>query len=671
MTFNQIRLVKRILAILLVCGMAIVGYHLFLGMESETTSPTAELLSESEEATARGVDITRLDEDGEQVFELRAAESVGRSEDTQTFRDVEITFQAGQSGEIPLVVTGDLCRYNTVDSTVHLEGNVVVTDAEGLRIETSTLDYGPKPKRVWSDNEVRFSRGGLAGEAGRLVYQVVGNAFELDGGVDMTFTPEEGPPVEVTSESARIRRRDKFVRFLGNVHVSQDTRRLTSDHLQIHLTDDEKGLTGIDADGNVRMVLEVPPENGPTEEDASPFEQPGRKRLSAKRVEFFFRPDGNTIREMVATGDAKLAMLPVPSGGETPGVHRELEGSILTFQFDLEERLVALTGQGSVALTLLPEKGAPEDVRRLTARRMRSQFDPETGEVRQARTYESVTFRQGDLNGEAELGVYSAKDELLTLTESPRLWDDRSELTADKVEIHVVTGGLEATGDVRSRMLVTESTDGIGFLPGSEDEPVYFVSHRLQYHREQDLAVYTGSARGFRGENRLEAERIELVQKEGKLSASESVRTTLVQKSTSDEKAPPQLTFTSAQEVLYRAEDNLLSYAKDVEMRSGEIVLRGDKVDVSLAEGGGSVRQIDAAGNAEIVSTTGRARGEKATYVPEREEVRVSGERATLEDGDKLTEGKELTFFLSNDKIFIDGQEERRTKTTYSRSRPF
>jgi hypothetical protein len=57
--------------------------------------------------------------------------------------------------------------------------------------------------------------------------------------------------------------------------------------------------------------------------------------------------------------------------------------------------------------------------------------------------------------------------------------------------------------------------------------------------------------------------------------------------------------------------------------------------------------------------------------VPEREEVRVSGERATLEDGDKLTEGKELTFFLSNDKIFIDGQEERRTKTTYSRSRPF
>jgi len=671
MTFNQIRLVKRILAILLACGTAIVGYQLFIGIESEMTSPTADLLSDNEEATARGVDITRLDEDGEKVFELRAAESVGRSEETQTFRDVEITFQAGQSGEIPLVVTGDLCRYNTVDSTVHLEGNVVVTDAEGLRIETPSLDYGPKPKRVWSDNQVRFFRGGLTGEAGRLVYQVVGNAFELDGGVDMTFTPDEGPPVEVTSESARIRRRDKFVRFLDDVRVSQDNRRLNSDHLQIHLTDDEKGVTRIDADGNVRMLLDVPPESGSADEDGGPFEQPGRKRLNSKSLEVLFRPDGETIRGMVATGEAKLTMLPQSSRSGTAGIRRELEGSNLTFQFDREGRLVALTGRGNVALTLTPENGRPEEVRRLTARRMRSQFDPETGEVRQARTYESVTFTQGDLNGEAELGVYSAKDELLTLTESPRLWDDRSELKAERIEIHVVTGALEATGDVRSRMLVTEAAAGIGFLPGGEEDPVYFVSERLEYNREQDLAVYTGSARGFRGQNRLEAGRIELAQKEGKLSASESVRTTLVQKTTGEEEAPPQLTFTSAGELLYRAEDELLTYVKDVEMRSGEIVLRGDQVDVFVAEGGGSVRQIDAHGNAEIVSTTGRARGEKATYVPEREEVRVSGERATLEDGDKLTEGKELTFFLSNDKIFIDGQEERRTKTTYSRSRPF
>jgi hypothetical protein len=52
--------------------------------------------------------------------------------------------------------------------------------------------------------------------------------------------------------------------------------------------------------------------------------------------------------------------------------------------------------------------------------------------------------------------------------------------------------------------------------------------------------------------------------------------------------------------------------------------------------------------------------------------VRVSGVRAWLENDDKLTEGKELTFFLSDDRIFVDGREISRTKTIYaSKPRPF
>lgn len=670
MTFNQIRLVKRVLGILLVCGTAIVGYQLYLGLSSETAPPAEMLAENSENATARGVQFSRLDADGEKVFELKAAESAGRSEDTQTFRDVEITFEAGPE-EIPLVVTGDLCRYNTEASTVHLEGNVVVTDAEGLRIETSTLDYTPRPKQVWSDNRVFFWRGGLAGEAGSLVYQVVGNAFELEGGVDMTFTPEEGPPVEVISGSARIRRRDKFVRFLEDVQVTQANRRMTGDHLQIHLTDDENGVTRIDADGNVTMVLDVPPGGATAEGDDETvglFEQPGRKRLDAESLDVFFRPDGSTLRRMRATGDAKLTIRPRASEGDT--LRRELEGNALTFQFDGEGRLTALNGRGGVALTMTPEKGSAEEVQRVTARRMRSQFDPETGEVRQARVLETVKFTKGDVHAEAEEGVYSAAREVLTLTESPRLWDASSELEATTVNIYVVTGSLEAEGNVRSKTPVKDS-DGIGFLPGKEDEAVYFVADKLEYDRQKDIALYTGNARGFRGQNRLEAARIQLAQREGMVDASESVRTTLVQTPEGGDSATPQLTFTRAGQLSYRSQEERLTYLENVEMRTGEFVLTGSRVDLSLGEGGSAVRQIDAEGDVVIVSPTGRAAGEKATYVPDREEVHVTGERATLQDGDKLTEGKELTFFLSNDKIFIDGREERRTKTTYSTARPF
>jgi hypothetical protein len=44
----------------------------------------------------------------------------------------------------------------------------------------------------------------------------------------------------------------------------------------------------------------------------------------------------------------------------------------------------------------------------------------------------------------------------------------------------------------------------------------------------------------------------------------------------------------------------------------------------------------------------------------------VQGENASLENAGKLTQGKQLTFFLGDDRIIVDGREQARTKTTYS-----
>ena len=68
----------------------------------------------------------------------------------------------------------------------------------------------------------------------------------------------------------------------------------------------------------------------------------------------------------------------------------------------------------------------------------------------------------------------------------------------------------------------------------------------------------------------------------------------------------------------------------------------------------------------------GKAEGKYAKYLPKSGEVRVTGDKARIQNGDKLTEGNELTFFLSGDTIFVDGRELSRTKTIYtSKPRPF
>ncbi len=701
MTLNQIRLVKRLLAVVLVSFSAVLAYQFVTSYNASKRPVSSALSINRNDPVARGVEISRLDEDGEKVFELRAAESVGRSEDTQTFRDVEIQFEAGKTEPVPLTVTADLCEYDVESSAVHLEGNVVIVDGEHLRIEAPTLDYRPKPKRVWTDDPVKYFHRGLVGEAGGLVYQVAGNAFELGEGVAMTFTPDDGGlPVYVESVRAKIRRRERLVRFIDEVRVRQGSYRLRSGLLRIHMTEDEGGIEQLFAERDVRMVLDVAlkPQVAPSAEsdiedvaaqdrEVRPLDQPGRKRLTSQNLEVDFRPDGSTMKRMRATKDAKLTIEPLVSPGKRTGMRRQLEGNTLIFQLDGEGRLTTLKARGNVVLTLEPEGGKVEDVRRVTARELESRFDPETGELRMVQCSHQVKFSHGDLHAEAERGLYRSQRELLTLTESPRLWDGNAELVAEELRIQVVTGALEAIGKVRSTM-TSVSSNSIGFLPGEEDDLVYFLAEHLDYDREKDLAVYTGAARGFRGSNRLEADRIVVAQIRGELEATGSVRTTLPQKVSPSvgsegpadnddgevgarrKEATRQLTHTRAGHLLYRSKDQLLTYTKEVEMTSGDFVLRGEKVEVNLLEGGEGVKQIDAEGNVEIESTTGMARGDQATYVPEREEVQVRGERATLEDGDKLTEGKELTFFLSDDKIFVDGKEQRRTKTIYSGSRP-
>ena len=107
-------------------------------------------------------------------------------------------------------------------------------------------------------------------------------------------------------------------------------------------------------------------------------------------------------------------------------------------------------------------------------------------------------------------------------------------------------------------------------------------------------------------------------------------------------------------------------------MRSEDMTLQGQSIDVTLVSGGGGVREIYAAGDVEIETVDGKAAGDDAKYLPKDKSMTITGEEAWLENAGKLTEGKQLTFFLGDDRILVDGQGRHRTKTMYSSSpRPF
>lgn len=674
MNVGQIRFIKRALfALFLGCG-AYVGYHLWQGVRGRTRSAT-DIVDEPRNPTSRGVELEQLDSDGRTAWTLKAAESVGGSESGQQFRDVEILFNAGDD-ETPIVVTADHCVIDA-NRTVHLEGNVVVHDDTTVRLEANTLEFARFPDRVWSTEPVKYQKKGLRGEAGSMHYVIKRGELDFGDGVRMTLQEDSAAPVRIVSDIAHMRRNQHWVQYVDGVRVRQKNRSLSANDVQLFLDDDNEEITRVEAYENVDLRMRVTTKTESDDSEDSELaltSEPGMKQLLTDRLEMLFRPGGE-ILERVRAREGGTLIMRLPRNA-VDGYDKRLEGHTLAFDFDEDGRLTTLRGRGGVKLVLIPRGPDGGDKKIVTARQLESDFDPETGELIEARCVRSVKFEQSDVRATSERGVLRSADSLLILTESARLWDPRANLEAEKIEIDLDSGNVEGHGDVRSSSLDSsgDNSGGSGLFPSAGKEPVYFVAEHLAYDRGEDVAVYTGSARGFQGRNRIEAETIRIYQREGDLIADGGVRTVFLQNLVEDDASEeePKPTVTRAARLHYRALEEVLEYREDVRMRSEEMTLRGASIDVTLESGGGGVREIYAEGNVEIETVDGKAAGDDARYLPEDKSMTITGEEAWLENAGKLTEGKQLTFFLTDDRILVDGQEQHRTKTTYSSSpRPF
>lgn len=671
MNIGQIRFIKRALFTSLLASSAYVGHHVWEGLRDRGAS-RPDIVEEPKNPTSRQVELEQLDSEGRTAWTLKAAESVGTTEAAQLFREVEIRFSAGEE-ETPVVVTADDCRFRD-NNTVRLEGNVIVVDDTGLRVEANSLEFAQYPDRVWSDEPVRYAKQTLSGDAGTMDYIIKRGELDFTGGVRMTIQNEGEAPVRITSRVAHMRRNRHWIQFVDAVRVRQSQRSLRANDLQLFLDDANEEIVRIVAYEKVDLRMRV------SEEDIDDGEEresnlaltadPGSKQLLTRRLEMFFRPGGEELERARARGRSTLVMR-LPDDA-TEGYDKRLEGHLLAFDFDEQGALTRLRGRGGVRLVLTPRDPDDGDEKIVTSRRLDSRFDPETGDLVEARCLRAVEFEHGDVRATAERGVFRPAQSLLALSQSPRLWDPRGNLEAEKIEIDIDSGDVEGFVDVRSTSL--NESNGTLLFPAAEEEPVYFIADHLVYRPAEDEAVYTGSARGFQGRNRVEADTIRIDQGKGDLVAEGGVRTVFVQKlgNESSAGASPKPAVTEATNLHYRAAGEVLEYRGGVRMRSEDIRMNGTSIDVFLGEGGGAVREIAAEGDVAIETVDGKAAGDHARYLPEDESMTVTGERAWFENAGKLTEGKQLTFFLTDDTILVDGREQRRTKTTYtSKSRPF
>ncbi len=673
MTFGQIRVIRWGLFFLMLASVSYVGSFFWRGFGTPNASRRGDI-DEPASPTSREVELEQLDSEGRTAWSLTAAESFGQTEAGQIFKDVAIRFNAGD--ETPVVVTADHCEIKS-NRAVHLEGNVVVVDDTSLRLEANTLEFRRFPDRVWSTEPVRYSKTGFSGTSGSMAYTINRGELYLNDGVAMTYSEDGDAPVDVQSRSATLMRNRHWVQYIDDVRVVQANRRLNANDLQIHLDDTDQFVTRVEAFEAVDLRLRVAsaPRSATDETEdedvgssvdasAALTSEPGSKRLLTERLEMDFQEGGETLSRVRALDGGKLIML-LPEEA-TDGLDKTLEGNLLAFEFDENGELIEVRGRGGVELVLTP-RNSGEETKIVRSRQLESEFDPRSGDMIRAECSRSVSFEQGAVRATADLGVFEAKASRLILTESPRLWDPTANLLADRIELDMESGDVTGEGRVRASGRI--ASEGVGVFPGSgseEKRPVHFVSDHMAYSRASDVAKYRGAARAFQGENRIEAESIEIHQKTGDLIADGSVRSVFLQMANPDDPAKPVPTHTRAEGMVYRAKEQIFEYRVDARMQSSKMTLSGASIDVKLSAEGGGVQEIVASGEVAIETAEGKASGDDARYLPKDESMTITGEEAWLENAGKVTEGKQLTFFLTDDRILVDGQEQNRTKTTYS-----
>ena len=333
MTFGQIRFVKWTLFATLIGCASYVGFFLWEGFRGQAVVG-ALLVDEPESPTSRQVALEQLDSEGRTAWTLTAAESVGQSDSGQKFRDVEIRFNAGD-GETPVTVTADECEVGE-NSAVRLEGNVVVVDDTTLRLEANTLLFRRFPDRVWSTEPVRYSKKGLEGTAGGMVYIIKRGELDLDDHVAMTLQETGDAPVKVTSRTAHMRRDRHWVQYVDDVRVRQGSRRLNANDLQLFLDESNETLTRVEAFERVDLRMEVvedsSEEPGGTDDEvddaaglgASMTSQPGLKQLLTERLQITFREGGEELE--LVRGARRRAARSAASRGRSRGAGQDTVG---------------------------------------------------------------------------------------------------------------------------------------------------------------------------------------------------------------------------------------------------------------------------------------------------------------------------------------------------------
>jgi len=301
---------------------------------------------------------------------------------------------------------------------------------------------------------------------------------------------------------------------------------------------------------------------------------------------------------------------------------------------------------------------------------MQAHFDPKTGQVARLEQWNDFRYREGDRQARAVRAELDEAQDLITLEQQARVWDPSGSTSAYRIVLNQQTEDTTAEGDVVSNRLPDRKGRPPGLL--SSDEALEAKAARMTTTQRNQRVRYEGNAVVWQGANRIQAAWVEIDRRARRLLAGGGVRTQFVDAPkevppAARRKGPPPLVMVESAELVYTEQERLARYHGGARLVRLGLEVKAREIRALLKEegGGSSLERAYADGQVEIQQREAdrlrRGTAEHAEYYAEEGRMELHGGAPALIDSLRgNTRGEWLTYWADNDKLLVNGIEQRR-----------
>ena len=574
---------------------------------------------------------------------------------------IDLQQGSGPSPPPPLRLTASRLHYDKGGGTVVLAGPVEVTQGERHTVADNA--------RIALDDRNRVTRADLEGNV------KASDANEARS-VEIGARHVQG---DFDAASGQLRHLTAEQDVVGESKGKGSTSRLTAQRLDLDLVGAHPHPRQGVAAGNVHLTLESqplanPPGNGTVRLG------PEKKDLTAAALHFGFRPDGRSLKDAETVGQGMLLVSPAdPKVGE-----RVITAGQFKMTFDALSRIEALHGLAPTRVLFRPAATAPAGSvpQESSADRLDATFDAGTALLSEARQSGNFLFHDGDRQASSTEARYDAHAQDLLLLGHPQVWDANSHVKCDRIMVDLCTNTARGQGRVQAVHLPSRAAQA-GLTRGTPSAgapplPTNVLADRMVAERQSHVVHYEGHVRAWQGTDVVESSALDVYGAERRITSGSQVVTRYLQPGSlvtkgaaaSHAAGETQPVTVRADYLEYLDQGRRARYRGNVRLLTENTALQSDRLDVYFTHGdtveGSSVDHAEAEGHVKVTQPGRHGSGDHAEYFAGPGKVVLTGGPPVLFDEEKgFTTGQSLTFFIHDDRLFVDGGEKSPSLTKH------